>query len=179
MPLLRCKQSHGIKPGHENDFRDSNSGQTSPGQRAAKCRLFFGSGRGGTHVCSKTFKLCRSRGKNSRCPSFIVRVAKHVKREVEKSSLDEPKVVERFVGLAEAVEEKRAQIKLRIPTKRSDLFDPLPHQQTYPTATERIQRLTVQKRVRKSRNSAVVRPIVKIGGAGTIVLTVITAPSHL
>lgn len=53
--------------------------------------------------------------------SFTVLAARIVKHEVEKRSRDKAKMEERFVKLAEAVEEKKIQMINGILTKR---FDP-------------------------------------------------------
>lgn len=50
--------------------------------------------------------------------SFAVPVAKYVKQEVEKNSVDKAEMEKRFVKLAEAADEKKHYVEDGVPTRR-------------------------------------------------------------
>lgn len=74
------------------------------------------------------------------CPSVLVPVAKFIKHEIEKNSLDKAKMARRFVKLSEAVKEKKLKTEDRIPTRTIDsAWSPVPLP-TYPATGRRTRK---------------------------------------
>lgn len=108
-PFPRGGRSYGIEHGHEDIFSDLERSQPSPGQSFSNFCMLFRSGGRSTEVCTKASKRSRSFGEIRQCSSFTVLVFKFLKLKVEKNSVDKAKIEDRFVKLADAVEDKKIE----------------------------------------------------------------------
>lgn len=118
MPLPGCSPSHRIESRHENNFHDPDCGQLLP-LKCFRKAAFYSAVQEAVQKCVPEHPSVDAAGaKSVDAPSFTVPMVEFVKHEDEKNYLDDIRMEERFLKLAEAVEKRRVGVENGVLTKK-------------------------------------------------------------